>query len=140
MPKIAPGIPASFEPTIEAPKRALFGVRSCDIRGIYHLDRFYLGRDFKDIYHEQKRNNLFLVNFVCTLSPQRIILGGGVMDQQQLFPWIRTKVQELLADYVRADAILAGIDNYIVAPGLGNRSGVLGAIALAQRQLGAGVG
>ena len=78
-----------------------------------------------------------LVNFVCTLSPQRIILGGGVMDQQQLFPWIRNKVQELLADYVRADAILAGIDDYIVSPGLGNRSGVLGAIALAQRQLGA---
>lgn len=56
----------SFEPTIDTPKRALFGVRSCDIRGIYHLDRFYLGRDFKDIYHETKRNNLFLVNFVCT--------------------------------------------------------------------------
>jgi len=56
----------SFEPTIDTPKRAIFGIRSCDTRGIYHLDRFYLGRDFKDIYHETKRNNLFLVNFVCT--------------------------------------------------------------------------
>ena len=55
-----------FEPTVSAPKRALFGVRSCDIKGIYHLDRFYLGRDFKDTYHEQKRANLFLVNVVCT--------------------------------------------------------------------------
>ena len=77
-----------------------------------------------------------LVNFICTLSPQRIILGGGVMDQTQLFPLIRTKVQELLADYIRAEAILAGIDQYIVPPGLGNRSGVLGAIALAQQTAG----
>lgn len=79
-----------------------------------------------------------LVNFVCTLSPQRIILGGGVMDQQHLFPWIRVKVQELLADYVRAAAIQTAIDSYIVPPGLGNRSGVLGAIALAQLQIRAG--
>ena len=56
----------SFEPTVDAPKRALFGVRSCDVRGIYHLDRFFLGRDFKDGYHEAKRNNLFIVNFACT--------------------------------------------------------------------------
>ncbi len=80
---------------------------------------------------------LALVNFICTLSPQRIIVGGGVMDQPQLFPRIRIKVQELLADYIRAEAIVAGIDNYIVPPGLGNRSGVLGAVALAQRQIGA---
>jgi fructokinase len=81
---------------------------------------------------------LALVNFICTLSPQRIILGGGVMDQPQLFPRIRTKVQTLLADYIRAEPILSGIDNYIVPPGLGNRSGALGAIALAQRQVAAG--
>jgi ferredoxin len=55
-----------FEPLYEAPKRALFGIRSCDTRGIYHLDRFFLGRDFKDVYHELKRKNLFLVNVVCT--------------------------------------------------------------------------
>ncbi len=79
---------------------------------------------------------LALVNFICTLSPQRIIMGGGVMDQTQLFPLIRGKVQSLLADYIRAEAILARIDQYIVPPGLGNRSGVLGAIALAQRQVG----
>jgi fructokinase len=79
-----------------------------------------------------------LVNFICTLSPQRIILGGGVMDQTQLFPLIRTKVQELLADYIRAEAIVSEIGQYIVPPGLGNQSGVLGAIALAQLQIGAG--
>lgn len=55
-----------IEPTYEQPKRAIFGIRSCDIAGIYHLDRFYLGRDFRDIYYEKHRNNLFLVNVVCT--------------------------------------------------------------------------
>jgi fructokinase len=77
---------------------------------------------------------LALVNFICTLSPQRIILGGGVMDQEQLFPLIRSNVQELLASYIRADAVLGGIERYIVPPGLSNRSGVLGAIALGQNQ------
>ena len=79
---------------------------------------------------------LALVNYICTLSPQRIILGGGVMDQTQLFPLIRANVQTLLGQYIRAEAVLAGIDRYIVPPGLGNRSGVLGAIALGQRQAG----
>ena len=74
-----------------------------------------------------------LVNFICTLSPQRIIMGGGVMEQLQLFPLIHRKVQELLNGYVQSPAILDEIDNYIVPPGLGNRSGISGAIALAQR-------
>lgn len=78
---------------------------------------------------------LALSNYICTLSPQRLVLGGGVMDQQHLFPLIRQKVQQGLAGYVQSPAILEHIDQYIVPPGLGNRAGVLGAIALAQRQL-----
>ncbi len=35
---------------------------------------------------------LALANFICTLSPQRIILGGGVMNQRHLFPMIRREV------------------------------------------------
>jgi len=76
---------------------------------------------------------LGLVNFICTLSPQRIIMGGGVMDQKHLFPMIRERVQEYLSGYVQSPEILENIDNYIVPPGLGNRAGVLGAIALAQQ-------
>lgn len=76
---------------------------------------------------------LALVNFICTMSPQRIIMGGGVMSRHHLFPLIRAKVQELLNDYVQAPAILKDIDTYIVPPGLGGRAGVLGAIALAQQ-------
>jgi fructokinase len=75
---------------------------------------------------------LGLVNFITTLSPQRIILGGGVMQQQQLFPLVRTKVQALLNEYVQSPAILEQIDAYIVPPGLGNLAGALGAIALAE--------
>ena len=75
-----------------------------------------------------------LVNFICTLSPQRIVLGGGVMEQRHLFPLIRQKVQEFLNGYVQSPAIMDRIDDYIVPPGLGNKAGVLGAIALAERQ------
>lgn len=76
---------------------------------------------------------LGLVNFIATLSPQRIILGGGIMQQKQLFPMIRENVQALLNDYIQSPAILDEIDSYIVPPALGGRAGVLGAIALAER-------
>ncbi len=76
---------------------------------------------------------LALVNLICTLSPQRIVLGGGVMEQPQLFALIRADVQQLLNGYVRSTTILEQIDSYIVPPALKGRAGVLGAIALAQR-------
>lgn len=79
---------------------------------------------------------LGLVNIICILSPQRIIMGGGVMDQSHLFPLVRQKVLKLLNGYVQAPEILEHIDDYIVPPGLGNRAGVLGAIALAEQALG----
>lgn len=76
---------------------------------------------------------LALNNFICTLSPQRIVMGGGVMEQPRLFPLVRRKVQELLNGYVQAPQVLDDVDAYIVPPGLGKRAGVLGAIALAER-------
>ncbi|MCB8978582.1 MAG: ROK family protein [Ardenticatenaceae bacterium] len=69
-------------------------------------------------------------SIVCTLSPQRIILGGGVMDQPQLFPLVRQKTLAALNGYVQSPTILDNIDTYIVPPALGNQAGVLGAIAL----------
>lgn len=75
---------------------------------------------------------LALVNFLCTLSPQRIIIGGGVM-RPHLFEPVRRKVQELLAGYVDSTSITDAIDTFIVPPGLGSQAGVLGAIALGQR-------
>jgi fructokinase len=78
---------------------------------------------------------LALVNLVCTVSPQRIVMGGGVMKQRQLFPLIWREVLALLNGYVQAPKILDDIEHYIVPPGLGSRAGVLGAIALAERSL-----
>jgi len=75
---------------------------------------------------------LGLVNLICMLSPQRIIMGGGIMRQAQLFPMIRQEVLALLNGYLQTPAILDHIDDYIVPPKLGSRAGVLGAIALGQ--------
>jgi len=75
---------------------------------------------------------LALVNYICVLSPQRIILGGGVMEQAQLFPLIRREVIELLKGYIQSPTIVERSEEYIVPPGLGTRAGVLGAIALAE--------
>jgi fructokinase len=65
---------------------------------------------------------LGLVNVVCVLSPERIVLGGGVMGGPGLRELVRVELDRLLAGYLSAE---------IVAPALGSLSGVLGAIALA---------
>ncbi|MEM0961402.1 MAG: ROK family protein [Bacteroidota bacterium] len=73
-----------------------------------------------------------LVNLILTLSPQRIVMGGGVMKQTQLFPLIRAETEGLLAGYVPLPADLA---TFIVPTSLDGNAGVLGAIALARDQL-----
>jgi fructokinase len=74
-----------------------------------------------------------VANFVCTLSPQRVILGGGVMTSPHVLALVREAVVSLLNGYVQVPAILDRIDDYIVAPGLGARSGVLGGLVLAEQ-------
>lgn len=71
-----------------------------------------------------------LCSYILILSPQRIVLGGGVMKQKQLFPLIRKKVKEKLNNYVVKKELLDDIDNYIVYPGLGDYAGFYGSIAL----------
>lgn len=73
-----------------------------------------------------------LTTYAMTLSPQRIILGGGVGSLGHLLPRVRQKTRELINGYVQSPAILDMIESYIVHPGLGNRSGMLGALALAE--------
>lgn len=75
---------------------------------------------------------LALANYIVTLSPQRIILGGGVGGREDLLPLIRREVQEILNGYVQSPAVTQNIDGFIVPPGLGSRAGMLGAIALAK--------
>jgi fructokinase len=94
-------------PAIEArwgrPPRELAGVEA-----VWRLEARYVA--------------LGLVNAVAVLSPERIVLGGGVLDAPGLLDLVRTEVDALLAGYVATE---------IVPPALGTRSGVLGAIALA---------
>ncbi len=63
-----------------------------------------------------------LVNWICALSPQIIIMGGGIMKHEGLFPAVRTRVAALMNDYVPIPRI--------VPPALGDDAGVLGAVAL----------
>lgn len=76
-----------------------------------------------------------LVGYILTLSPKRIVLGGGVMHQKQLFPLIRTNVITLLNGYLRTPE-LEDMDNYIIPPVLNDNQGIMGCIQLAKLELG----
>lgn len=71
-----------------------------------------------------------VANYVLTYSPEKIILWGGVMHQEQLFALVREKVKEVLGGYVHHDMVEAHISDYIVPPALGEDPGILGAISL----------
>jgi fructokinase len=79
----------------------------------------------------------YLARAVCamvyTISPQRIIFGGGVMSQKQLFPLIRKQAVEMLHGYIQSESIIHHVEEFIAEPGLGGRSGAVGALELALR-------
>ncbi len=62
---------------------------------------------------------LGIVNIILTISPQRVILGGGIMQQEHLFILIREKVLSILNGYIKSTVIVDNIDDYIVPPTLG---------------------
>jgi fructokinase len=72
-----------------------------------------------------------LASLTCAFSPERFVLGGGVLQNQALFPAIRSQTISYLNGYIQSDKITGGAHEYIIAPELGSRSGSLGAIALA---------
>lgn len=72
-----------------------------------------------------------IANMILTLSPQKIILGGGVMHQEQLFPMIRSKVLEYLNHYYETP-YLEDMEHYIVPASLHDDQGIMGAVRLAQ--------
>lgn len=74
---------------------------------------------------------LGLVSVISVLSPQRLVLGGGVLSAPGLLERVRREIVDLVAGYLDSPALSGGIDDYVVAPALGPRAGVLGAIALA---------
>ncbi|MDZ4248619.1 MAG: ROK family protein [Candidatus Nanopelagicales bacterium] len=72
---------------------------------------------------------------VCVLSPERIILGGGVGSVPHLLRRVRPRLVDSLAGYIASPMITERTLEYVVGPGLGNDSGVVGALALAQTAL-----
>lgn len=92
-----------------------------DTLEVWEIEAFYLAQA--------------IVNYIVTLSPHRIILGGGVMHQEQLFPLIRKKVAELLNDYIQTPE-LKDLDQYIVPAALNDNQGIMGCIQLAKLELG----
>lgn len=75
-----------------------------------------------------------LVDYTMLVSPQRIILGGGVMHQTQLLPLVREKFKELMNDYIRTKEI-ADLDSYIVVQSLDDKQGIMGALKLGMMEL-----
>lgn len=74
------------------------------------------------------------VNYTLVYAPRRIILGGGVMHQEQLFPMIRRQFGELMAGYVRTPE-LEDMDSYIVPCSLNDNQGIMGCLQLAVEEL-----
>ena len=75
-----------------------------------------------------------LNNLTVTLSPQRILLGGGVMQQAQIFPMIRKELAQLLNGYVQHPSLTGpGLERFIQPPQLAGRAGILGSLVLAQQ-------
>jgi len=96
-----------------------WGIKGSDIpkdHQAWEVEAFYLGQS--------------IANTILMLSPQKVVLGGGVMKQEQLFPLIRAEVRKNLNGYVSAKELLEGLDDYIVPPGLGDNAGLAGSLAL----------
>ena len=73
-----------------------------------------------------------LASAVLMLSPERIIVGGGVMASPRLLPRAREALIRALGGYIaRPELAAENVDRYVVAPGRGSRSGIAGAFALA---------
>ncbi|WP_082233267.1 ROK family protein [Halobacillus massiliensis] len=103
-------------PAIEA-RWGKKGIELADDPKVWDLEAYYLAQG--------------LVNFIYILSPERIIMGGGVMQQEQLFGKVRKYVIEMLNGYVSSPRLNANnIDEYIVPPGLTTEAGIKGALGL----------
>lgn len=102
-------------PAIEA-RWGKKGAELADRDEVWELEAYYIGQA--------------LVNYIMVLSPQKIILGGGVMHQKQLMPLIHQEVKRQLAGYIVTKE-LEDIEHYIVLPALKDNQGIMGALKLA---------
>lgn len=96
-----------------------WGVKGAELserKEVWELEAYYLGQA--------------ICTYIMTLSPERIVLGGGVMHQQQLLPMVRLEVQKQMCGYVQGKG-MADLDNYIVPISLNDNQGAMGCIKLA---------
>lgn len=87
----------------------------------WELEAYYLG--------------LAVTNYILCFSPERVIMGGGVMKNPDLISKVRKNVLKMLNGYLDQKEIIKGISSYIVKPKMKGDQGVLGAIALALNEL-----
>ena len=97
------------------------GIQLADRQEVWEMEAYYLAQA--------------LMQYILILSPKKIIMGGGVMKQAQIFSLVRQQLQELLNGYVAVPQITEHIDEYIVSPGLGDDAGIIGALMLAKQAL-----
>lgn len=75
-----------------------------------------------------------IVDMIYILSPEKFVLGGGVMHQEQLMPLVRARVLELLNGYPQTPQ-LADIDHYIVRPELNDNQALIGCVQMALSEM-----
>jgi len=97
----------------------------------YNQKAQYIDKDSKAWDIEAYYLAQALVSYTLTLSPETIILGGGVMKQNQLFPLIRDHFTRLLNNYVSTP----DLNDYIVSPKLKDDAGITGCLLLARKEL-----
>ena len=92
------------------------GAELADRKEVWELEAYYLAQA--------------ICSYIMILSPERIIVGGGVAHQEQMMPLIRAEVLRQMGGYITAKG-MQDLDNYIVLPSLNDDQGILGALKLA---------
>jgi fructokinase len=75
---------------------------------------------------------LGILSIVLIASPERVVAGGGVMERPGLLSRTARRLSELVGGYLQTPLLGEEVERYLIAPELGDRAGVLGAIAMAQ--------
>lgn len=96
------------------------GAELADRKEVWELEAYYIGQA--------------ITNYIMILSPERIIVGGGVMHQDCLLPMIRQEVKKQMNGYIRGKG-MEDLDNYIVGVSLNDNQGAMGAVKLAMDAL-----
>jgi len=96
------------------------GVELADRKEVWEMEAYYIAQA--------------LVDYIMVLSPQKIILGGGVMHQEHMMPLVLKELKEQLGGYIQTKEI-ENLAEYIVLPSLDDNQGIMGALKLALDEL-----